>query len=152
MSVELLDDQDDPLPTDALVALVELVLAAEGVPHAEVALHFVDEATIAHLNAEHLGGEGPTDVVSFPVEDALPGVPPTSRPGEPLVLGDVFVAPAVVRRQATDRGVAVDDELALMVVHGVLHLLGWDHVAEAEAEAMEARERELLEAVGRRRP
>jgi metalloprotein, YbeY/UPF0054 family len=67
-------------------------------------------------------------------------------------LGDVFIAPTVVRRNAAARGVAYEDELALMVVHGLLHLLGWDHTAEEEAKRMEALEGELLARVGRVRP
>ncbi len=69
-----------------------------------------------------------------------------------MTLGDVFIAPAVVARNAEARDVAVTDELALLVVHGLLHLLGWDHEADDEANAMEAREAELLAAIGRVRP
>jgi probable rRNA maturation factor len=121
----------------------------------EVSLLFVDEQAIAALNAQFLGREGPTDVLAFPIEDdPLPagrspdsgGSGPGAFPGEdPLVLlGDVVICPAVAARNAVAHEVSVDDELALLVVHGLLHLLGMDHETAREAEAMEALERELL--------
>lgn len=122
----------------------------------EVSLLFVDEAAIASLNEQFLGHQGPTDVLAFPIEDepALTGRNPDtggSGPGaEPeegplTLLGDVVICPAVAAQHATEHGVAVEDELALLVVHGLLHLLGMDHEDEAEAERMEALERRLLD-------
>ena len=114
--------------------------------------------TIAALNQQFMGRDGPTDVLSFPIEDEVipsgrfpdsgtagPGM--TDEPGEApiLLLGDVVICPTVAARNAAEHKVALRDELALLVVHGVLHLLGWDHVVDAEAERMEARERHLLE-------
>ena len=121
----------------------------------EVSLLFVDEPSIAALNEQFLGRKGPTDVLAFPIEDEpLPGGrspdsggsgPGTDAEGEPLtLLGDVVICPAVAARNAADHGVAVDDELALLVVHGLLHLLGMDHETDRDAEAMERLERELL--------
>lgn len=121
----------------------------------EVSLLFVDEPSIAALNEQFLGRSGPTDVLAFPIEDEpLPGgrSPDSggSGPGadaeeEPLtLLGDVVICPAVAARNAADHEVAADDELALLVVHGILHLLGMDHETDREAEAMERLERELL--------
>ena len=72
--------------------------------------------------------------------------------GPPLNLGDVIICPTVVASNAASAEVEFDDELALMVVHGLLHLLGYDHHEDEEAERMEARERTLLSAVGRIRP
>ena len=154
MNVFIADEQDDPLPGGALLELAEAVLRSEGVPEgSEVAIVFIDEVEMASLNERHRGAQGPTDVLSFPLEDAEPGRPPERDPtGPPLSLGDVFIAPRVVRRNADRAGVAFSDELALMVVHGLLHLLGWDHEEEEEAEGMEARERQLLASVGRVRP
>lgn len=121
----------------------------------EVSLLFVDEDAIAALNARFLGHEGPTDVLSFPIEDEpLPGGrspdsggsgPGTDQSDEPLtLLGDVVICPTVAERNAAAHGVSVDDELALLVVHGVLHLLGMDHETDHEAEEMERLEREIL--------
>lgn len=154
MIVELEDDQDEPAPADELRRLAEVVLAEEGLDGgAVVAITLVGEPEIARLNETYLGKRGPTDVLSFPIEDAAPGRPPAPSPnGPPVTVGDVFIAPSVVKGNAERSGVEYEDELALMVVHGLLHLLGWDHVDDADAEAMERREAQLLEMVGRKRP
>ncbi|HEX9643130.1 MAG TPA: rRNA maturation RNase YbeY [Acidimicrobiia bacterium] len=153
MNLVLADEQDDPLPAEPLLVLAEVVLRAEGYPDAtEMSIVLVDEARIAELNQDHLGRHGPTDVLSFPVEDLEPGVVPVpSAGGPPLALGDVYICPAVVRRRADATGVPLDDEMGLMVVHGILHLLGYDHGDDSDAEYMEGRERTLLEASGRSR-
>lgn len=154
MNVTLLDGQDDPLEPSPLTDLAESVMVAEGLPpDTELAIHLVDAARIAELNEAHLGKSGPTDVLSFPIESLTPGqIPAAADDGPPPTLGDVLICPAVVRQNAAQAGVALDDELALMVVHGVLHLLGYDHVDDEDAEQMEARERTLLAAAGRIRP
>jgi probable rRNA maturation factor len=124
---------------------------------AEVSLLFVDEDTITALNERFLQRQGSTDVLAFPLEDDpvapgrfpdMGGTGPGSDAGgePPLLLGDVVVCPAVAERNARARSVPYDDELALLVVHGLLHLLGMDHEVEEEARAMEALERELLDA------
>jgi probable rRNA maturation factor len=138
--------------------LARLVLAEERAPSdAEVSLIFVDEDAISDLNERFLGGDGPTDVLSFPIDDDHV---PTGRqpdtggrgPGSPVdpvdppvVLGDVVICPAVAARQAPERAGTVDSELALLVVHGVLHLLNYDHAEEREAATMRQREAELLD-------
>ena len=137
--------------------LARLVLAEERAPaDAEVSLIFVDEDAIADLNARFLGGDGPTDVLSFPIDDdQMPsgrhpdtggrGPGTATEPSDvPIVLGDVVVCPTVASRQAPAHAGTVDDELALLVVHGVLHLLNYDHADEREAASMQRRERELL--------
>lgn len=158
--VEATDERPEDRPADGDGAvdlerwrsLAAGVLAGEGViGPAELHLAFVDEAAMAALNAEHLGGDGPTDVLSFPL-DADPD-PATAGPG-PRLLGDVVICPAVAARQAgAADGPAYDAELALLVVHGVLHVLGMDHAEPDELAAMVARERAHLAAVGlERRP
>jgi probable rRNA maturation factor len=138
--------------------LARLVLAEERAPaDAEVSLIFVDEDAITDLNGRFLGGDGPTDVLAFPIDDDLlpsgrhpdtggrgPGTA-TEPSDAPIVLGDVVVCPTVAARQAPDHAGTVDDELALLVVHGVLHLLNYDHAEEREAASMQRRERELLD-------
>jgi probable rRNA maturation factor len=134
------------------------VLVEERAPaDAEVSLIFVDEDAIADLNGRFLGGDGATDVLSFPIDDDL--LPSGRHPdtggrgpgagGEPsdppIVLGDVIVCPTVAARQAPTHAGTVDDELALLVVHGVLHLLNYDHAEPEEAASMQRRERELLD-------
>lgn len=160
MTVEVFaaDEQhDQPVDTLRLVRLAEAVLADEGVRgDAELSVLFVDEGAIAELNKKFLGKDGPTDVLAFPIDEepAESGRSPDSGgsgPGftgeveeAPTLLGDVVVCPAVARRNAPEHAGSYDDEMALLVVHGVLHLLGMDHLDDDEAEEMEARERELL--------
>ncbi|MDA8035460.1 MAG: rRNA maturation RNase YbeY [Actinomycetota bacterium] len=155
--VVVTDAQSDrPVEAARWGALAEAVLTAEGVDgEAELSLSFVDEATIAELNERWLGHDGPTDVLSFPIDDD----PDDRRTGDPdaggappVLLGDVVVCPAVAFRNAPDHAGTYDDELALLVVHGVLHVLGMDHEDPDEADAMEAREQALLEAHHRSAP
>jgi probable rRNA maturation factor len=117
----------------ALATLVECGVSGE------LTVTFVDAAEIAELNAEHMGSAGPTDVLSFPLDDE-----PT--PGVPRLLGDVVVSPAVAAAQHATHAGTIDDELALLVVHGVLHVLGHDHAEPDETALMRRRELELLEA------
>jgi probable rRNA maturation factor len=160
MTVEVFaaDEQHDhPVDTLRLVKLAEAVLADEGVRgDAELSMLFVDEASIADLNKRFLGKDGPTDVLAFPIDDepSESGRSPDSGgsgPGftgeveeAPTLLGDVVICPAVAYRNAPEHAGTYDDELALLVVHGVLHLLGMDHLDDDEAEEMEGREREML--------
>jgi probable rRNA maturation factor len=144
------------------VRLAALVLEQERVgdrfgPDTELSLLFVDEPTIAELNERFLGSSGPTDVLAFPMDDDVPpggrqpdqggrGPGAPTDPGDPpALLGDVVVCPAVARLQAGARGAPIDDELALLVVHGVLHLLDYDHAETEEATAMRRREQEILD-------
>ena len=126
---------------DRWAAVARAALAAEGA-HGELTLTFVDRDEIAALNAEHLGHDGATDVLSFPLD--ADDDPPQA--GVPVLLGDVVVCPAVAVEQAAAHAGTVDDELALLVVHGVLHVLGHDHATPGEIVAMRGRELELLQA------
>jgi probable rRNA maturation factor len=153
-----------PVECERWAALAEAALADEGVRgDAELSVLFVDEETIAALNERFLDHVGPTDVLSFPIEDipAPSGRPPSGGPtrpsaedarGAPLLLGDIVICPEVAWRNAPAHAGTYDDELALLLVHGILHLLGRDHEEEAAAEEMEAREQELLAAHHRRAP
>jgi len=153
------DEQaDEPVDTLRWVGLASAVLEAEGVRgDVEASLLFVDETAMSELNLRFLGRTGPTDVLAFPIDDDVyegprsadslgpgPGADPEMA-DLPTILGDVVVCPAVARRNAPDHAGTYDDELALLVVHGVLHLLGLDHAKAAEAERMERREQELLD-------
>lgn len=130
--------------------LVRDLLADQGYPdRVEVAVHLVSRDEIAIRNAEAFGKPGATDVVSFPVEDLEPDVAPTvDDAGPPLLLGDVFISPEVVAERAADHGSTARDHEALMVVHGLLHLIGHDHLADADAAAMEAIEARVLASNG----
>lgn len=153
MNVFVADEQNLTVDPATIRRLAESVLEAEGCPpDCEVSLILVDDAEMAAYNERFLRRYGPTDVISLPIEDLAPGRPPTSVPaGPPPMLGDVILAPSVIRARADEAGVDFDDEVALLVVHGLLHLLGYDHDEEQAAETMEARERQLLEAAGRLR-
>jgi probable rRNA maturation factor len=117
--------------------LAEAALVAEGAA-GELTLTFVDSSEIASLNEQYMGKRGPTDVLSFPMDDE-------PVPGVPMLLGDVVVSPAVAAQQCADHAGTLDDELALLVVHGVLHVLGHDHAEVEETAVMRRRELELLE-------
>lgn len=151
MSVFLANEQSMAVDVDALHALANLVVSEEGYPEAtEVTLLLINEDEMAGYNQRFLNRTGPTDVLAFPVEELLPGVVPEHDPlGPPLMIGDVVIAPTYVERQAEDHGASFDDEMALMVTHGILHLLGYDHEVDGDAELMEQRERDLLAKVGR---
>lgn len=125
--------------------LLAAALADEGVGGgAEVGLSFVDAEAMAELNQEHMGAAGPTDVLAFPI-DGLDAAGAGHR-GPPGVVGDVVVCPSVAATNAASHAGTTDDELALLVVHGALHLLGHDHAGGAERERMQSRERALLHA------
>ena len=164
IEVFVADEQaDHPVEVTRWSRLAAEVLAAQGVRgDAELSLLFVDEPSMAELNLRFMGEEGPTDVLAFPIDDDVvtqsarnadptgPGPAPEVEPSDaPALVGDVVLCPAVAARNASGhagdghRG-TFEDEVALLVVHGVLHLLGMDHAEEAEARAMRAREQELL--------
>lgn len=135
--------EPEPLDLVAFERLAAFVLEREDAPAAvELSIAIVDIAEMAELNAGYRDKEGPTDVLSFPCDDPCAVV----GPDEPVTLGDVVIAPEIAERQAADFGHTVEEELNLLLVHGVLHLLGYDHEAEEDAEVMQARERLLLEA------
>ena len=152
MSVFLADEQDDPLDAEPLRRLAEMVLEEEKYPEdTEVTLLFVGEEQIASYNERFMHRHGATDVLAFPVEHLKPGMVPKRRAGgPPLTIGDVVISPAIVRAQAEAAGVPFQEEISLLVVHGMLHLLGYDHQGDREAEEMEDREQLLLKRVGRR--
>ena len=106
---------------ERLAQLARDVLRAEQVRRAMLSVAFVSDRAIAALNARHLGRRGPTDVIAF---SFAPFGVEASRDG---LVGDIYIAPGVARRNARRAGVGVRDELARLVVHGTLHALGWDH-------------------------
>ncbi|MBW3666985.1 MAG: rRNA maturation RNase YbeY [Actinobacteria bacterium] len=153
MSVFLANEQSVEVDVAELRGLAELVLSEEGYPPiTEVTILLVADDEMSGYNQRFLDREGPTDVLAFPVEQLIPGLVPDLDPkGPPLMAGDVVVAPEYVARQAERLDVPFEDEMALMVAHGVLHLLGYDHETEEQSELMERRERDLLGRMGRAR-
>ena len=147
-----------PVDLDRWQQLATHVLVAEGVRgFAELSLLFIGEADMAELNEQHMGKQGPTDVLAFPIDAGDYEVEPSPYRGGtgpdrspvdlgdmPLLLGDVVVCPAVAQRQCSEHAGTLDDELALLVVHGLLHVLGHDHDEPENTAVMRARELEHL--------
>lgn len=123
----------------------EAAFAAAGfdASETETAILFTDDATIAALNGEWRGKPAPTNVLSFPAPDDMP-VPE----GELRPLGDIVLASGIIAREAEAQGKALPDHTAHLIVHGVLHLLGYDHEEEQEALAMEDLETSILKGLG----
>lgn len=151
MSIFVADEQSWPVDLPAIRSLAEMVVEGEGYPESsEVTLLLVSNSEMGSYNERFLNRTGPTDVLAFPVEDLEPGVVPERDFNDPpLLLGDIIVAPEYISNQAEEYGVSFEDEISLMVVHGLLHLLGYDHQNDDEAEAMEQREREILATIGK---
>jgi probable rRNA maturation factor len=140
VAVFLADEQEVAVDADDLLALARHVLVEQHVPDdMELSLLLVDVATIAALNAEHLGKDGPTDVLAFPIDE--PGETP---PDVPAILGDVVLCPTVAHEQAPRFGRTPHEELRLLTVHGILHLLGMDHAEPDEEREMFALTDRLL--------
>ena len=163
----------DDLPVDLLRwgRTAGQAVLAEGVEgEAELGLCFLDEEDMSELAAMHLGAPGSTDVLAFPLDFAehsqaggqgaaleeapasqgtARGTPPAEAPASqgtapPALIGDVVVCPAVAARQAASASRSLTDEMKLLVIHGVLHLLGYDHAAPSEAAQMKERTEALL--------
>jgi probable rRNA maturation factor len=143
MSISITSHRDpEPLDLAAFERLAEFVLDREDVPEmAELSLALVGIDEMAELNQRFRGIEGPTDVLSFECDDPCP-----VESDEPVTLGDVVIAPELAEVQAAELGHTVEEELNLLLVHGILHLLGYDHGSDEEAAVMQAREQALLEA------
>ena len=133
--------EPEPLDLTAFERLATFVLDREDAPEmVELSIAVVDLAEMTELNERYRGKDGPTDVLSFECDDLCAVV----EPDDPLMLGDVVIAPEVAEAQAAQYGHTVEEELNLLLVHGILHLLGYDHEDDADATAMQARERSLL--------
>ena len=137
MSIEVLEESGAEVDVTRLSALSRFVLGRLRVhPQAELCIKLVDEPTIAELNERWMGKEGPTDVLAFPMDELRPGL--VGDDPEEGILGDLVLCPQVAARQAGSAPAAGEhtaaDEVDLLTVHGILHLLGYDH-AEPEEHA-----------------
>ncbi|SEI95964.1 rRNA maturation RNase YbeY [Demequina mangrovi] len=135
--------------TDATVDEVEFAELARyvlGEMHvadgAELAIMFVDEEAMEQLHLQWMDEPGATDVLSFPMDELRPGTP--DEPTPPGLLGDIVVCPSVAARQAATAGHSAEEEMLLLTTHGILHLLGYDHVEPEEEKEMFALQRNLL--------
>lgn len=138
--------REEDLTAMPLHDLAQFVLEREGKPlNTEVSVSFVDNDTIAELNGRFRNIEGPTDVLSFECDNIADDITAADGPACPLYeLGDVIIAPDVAETQSQEYGNSLEQEISLLLVHGLLHLCGYDHIEDDEAEVMEAREAELL--------
>jgi len=159
VDVVVIDEQTDhELDTDRWARLAAATLESQGVTRGELTITFVDEVTITALNVEHMGGDGPTDVLSFPLDHDGDVDGFEADPSVPSLLGDVVVCPTVAAANAAAHATessephpghpghdgSVESEIDLLVVHGVLHLLGHDHAEDDERDRMQAAERAVL--------
>ena len=150
MSVEVLEESGSGTDLDRLARLSRFVLERLRVhPQAELCIKLVDEATIAELNRQWMDKEGSTDVLAWPMDELRPGL--VNEEPEEGVLGDLVVCPEVAARQADEARAAgrtgweAGDEIDLLTVHGILHLLGFDHAEPEEHAEMFALQDRLLD-------
>jgi len=137
LTLSLHDEQDVAVDTGRLRDVALRAAAGEGAT-GEISITLVDAARIAELNAQYLNGDGPTDVLSFPVDGLVTSPPGAGDP--PVLVGDIVLCPEVAVTQAPPGHDGVASELDLLITHGVLHLLGYDHDSEEAAGVMRSRE------------
>jgi probable rRNA maturation factor len=147
VSIEVEDEAWVALPglEDLARSAVGAALAGAAVAAArcDVAVLFTDDHAIAEINAEWRGKNVPTNVLSFPMPKEMP-----LPEGEALPLGDIVLAHGVIAREATEQGKTLRNHTAHLIIHGTLHLLGYDHESETEAEEMETLETRILKGLG----
>ena len=134
-------ESDQTFPTDSLERAARAVLDLSAIPEADLSIVLVDDARIQALNRDFLAHDAPTDVLSFPADEPDPE---TGR----RYLGDVVISLVRAQEQARACGHAVEAEMQLLVVHGILHLLGHDHAGAGEKERMWAAQAQALERLG----
>ncbi|HWI42987.1 MAG TPA: rRNA maturation RNase YbeY [Nocardioides sp.] len=143
MSIEILDESGSGLDVKHFSKLARFVMDAMRVhPLAELCIKAVDEATIAQLNKQWMEKDGPTDVLAFPMDELRPGL--VNEEPEEGVLGDLVLCPAIAEKQGEAAGHGTQAELDLLTVHGILHLLGYDHAEPEEHKEMFGLQARLL--------
>ena len=145
MSIELNNESGIDVPMESLHDLLRFAFGSLRVnQEADVAIIAVDEAAMEQLHIQWMDEPGPTDVLSFPMDELRP-----PKPGdEPVsgILGDIVLCPTVAARQADTAGHSTENELQLLTVHGLLHLLGYDHAEPEEEREMFGLQKGILEA------
>ncbi|MDI3314043.1 MAG: rRNA maturation RNase YbeY [Mycobacterium sp.] len=146
MSIEVANESGYDVSETELISVARFVLDRMGVnPAAELSLLLLDTAAMADLHLRWMDLPGPTDVMSFPMDELEPGGRPDAPEPGPSMLGDVVLCPEFAAEQAAAAGHSLGQELALLTIHGVLHLLGYDHAEPDEEEEMFALQHRLLE-------
>lgn len=149
MSVELSNESGVAVDELRLVGLSRHVLDAMRIhPLAELSIRLVDEGEMANLHERFMDEPGPTDVLSFPMDELRPGRLDAEFDDDdvPAMVGDVVLCPAVAEKQAREAGHSAQDELEFLCTHGILHLLGYDHAEPEEHREMFSLQRQLLNA------
>ncbi|MBT0565383.1 rRNA maturation RNase YbeY [Williamsia sp. CHRR-6] len=137
MSIEISNESGIEVPERTLVDVADFALAAMDVhPGAELSMALVDTETMAELHMRWMDLPGPTDVMSFPMDELTPGGRPDAPDPGPAMLGDIVICPEFAATQAATAGHPVEHELVVLTVHGVLHLLGFDHAEPDEEKEM----------------
>lgn len=147
MSIEVVNESGyEGVNEESLISVARFVLGEMDVhPAAEVTLSIVDLDTMSDLHVRWMDLEGPTDVMSFPMDEFAAGTHrPDSPAGQPSILGDIILCPEFAAVQAEKAGHDLAHELVLLTTHGCLHLLGFDHVEPQEEQRMFALQNELL--------
>jgi probable rRNA maturation factor len=145
VSVELTNESGFQLEeTDIQAVLIHAMAVMRVHPAADVAVVLVDEEAMEQLHLQWMGEPGPTDVLSFPMDELRPGT--ESEPTPPGLLGDIVICPSVAARQASAAGHETINEVLLLTVHGVLHLLGFDHAEPDEEKEMFGIQKAILKA------
>lgn len=135
--------EDETVDLEFLAKVAGFALEQRTAPdECEVSIALVDVSEMGDLNHQYRNIEGPTDVLSFPCDDPWEGVGPSGV----IVLGDIIIAPEIAVQQAEQLGHSLKEELELLTVHGALHLLGYDHIEDSDAEVMQGHERDILAA------
>jgi probable rRNA maturation factor len=143
VSIEVLNESGQELDVRELAQLSRFVMDVMRVhPQAELCIKAVDEDTISELNLQWMEKEGPTDVLAFPMDELRPGL--VNEDPEEGVLGDLVLCPAIAEKQGEAAGHGKDAELELLTVHGILHLLGYDHAEPDDHAVMFGLQDDLL--------
>lgn len=143
MSVEINNESGMPFDESVLLRLAAFVMESLHVhPDTELGIMFVDEAAIEALHVQWMNEPGPTDVLSFPMDELRPGRPESKTPAGQL--GDVVICPQVAELQADAAGHSTEQEVQVLLTHGMLHLLGFDHATPDEEAEMFGLQRDLL--------
>lgn len=146
MSIEVSNESGMDIPEEELIAVARFALARMDMhPAAELAITLVDLQTMADLHMRWMDLPGPTDVMSFPMDELSPGARPDSPAPGPAMLGDIVLCPAFAADEAAKAGHPLLEALTLLTVHGVLHLLGYDHAEPEEEREMFGIQNSILE-------
>lgn len=151
LTIDVMDETDQVTETQKKIVmeLLEFTAKAEQIQEgSEVSVTFVDNERIHEINKEYRQKDAPTDVISFAMEELGEGEVEIKGADVPRILGDIIISVDRMNEQAEEYGHSSDRELGFLAVHGFLHLLGYDHMNEADEKVMFSKQKELLEQYG----